>query len=176
MTEPARSLLSRLRGAIGSLGHRTTTTAFRLGRDKADGDSHARRHRVAETSTPPSRDDIEWLANGTLATIPLALRRHLERVLIRVEEFPDEETCARLGLRSPYHLLGLYRGVPRTRRSATYPPPYPDIISLYRGPILHYSSMTDQDLADVVRHVLVHEIGHHFGFSDNDMKRIETAG
>jgi predicted Zn-dependent protease with MMP-like domain len=131
MTEPARSLLSRLRGAIGSLGHRTTTTAFRLGRGKADGDSH---------------------------------------------EFPDEETCAQLGLRSPYHLLGLYRGVPRTRRSATYPPPYPDIISLYRGPILHYSSMTDQDLADVVRHVLVHEIGHHFGFSDNDMKRIETAG
>jgi len=106
MTEPARSLLSRLRGAIGSLGHRTTTTAFRLGRGKADGDSHARRHRVAETSTPPSRDDIEWLANGTLATIPLALRRHLERVLIRVEEFPDEETCAQLGLRSPYIIAG----------------------------------------------------------------------
>ena len=93
MTEPARSLLSRLRGAIGSLGHRTTTTAFRLGRGKADGDSHARRHRVAETSTPPSRDDIEWLANGMLATIPLALRRHLERVLIRVEEFQRPSIC-----------------------------------------------------------------------------------
>jgi hypothetical protein len=99
MTAPARSLLSRLRGAIDSLGHRTTTTAFRLVCGKTDGDYRAGRHRVAETSMPPSRGDIEWLANGTFATIPLALRRHLERVLIRVEEFPDEETCARLGLR-----------------------------------------------------------------------------
>ena len=143
MTEDARSLLSRLRSSIGSLDHRTATTAFQLGRGETDVDSHDRRHCVAETSMPPSRGDIEWLANGALAKIPRPFRRHLERVLIRVEEFPDEETCARLGLRSPYHLLGLYRGVPRTRRSATYPPPYPDIIALYRGPILHYSSMID---------------------------------
>jgi predicted Zn-dependent protease with MMP-like domain len=93
-----------------------------------------------------------------------------------LRSFPTRRPAPSSALGARYHLLGLYRGVPRTRRSATYPPPYPDIISLYRGPILHYSSMTDQDLADVVRHVLVHEIGHHFGFSDNDMKRIETAG
>jgi predicted Zn-dependent protease with MMP-like domain len=169
MTEPARSIFGRLRGAFASLGHQTTANAFQ--RDRREP-----RYRVDETPIAPSCADIEWLANGALATIPPPLRRHLDRVLIRVEEFADKETCARLGLGSPYHLLGLYHGIPRTRRSATYPPPYPDIISLYRGPILHYSSITGQDLADMVRHVLVHEIGHHFGLGDDDMKRIEAAG
>jgi predicted Zn-dependent protease with MMP-like domain len=124
----------------------------------------------------PSLTEIEELANRALATIPHPLKSNLGRVLIRVEEFPDDETCASLGVESPFNLLGLYRGVPLPRQSVSYPHRYPEMIYLYRRPILHYWCGSGQDLADVVQHVLIHEIGHHFGFSDQDMERIEAAG
>ena len=123
---------------------------------------------------PPSLAEIEELAERALATIPRRLKRHLGRVVIRVEEFPDEETEAAMGLESPFDILGLYRGVALPHKSVSDPRPDLDMIFLYRRPILDYWCETGEDLYDIVRHVLIHEIGHHFGFSDEDMARIEA--
>ncbi|MGC2203483.1 MAG: metallopeptidase family protein [Stellaceae bacterium] len=124
---------------------------------------------------PPSFDEIEQLAERALATIPHRLRRHLGQVVIRVEEFPDEETEAAMGLESPFDILGLYRGVALPHKSVGDPRPDVDMVYLYRRPILDYWCETGEDLAQLVRHVLIHEIGHHFGFSDEDMARIEES-
>ena len=124
---------------------------------------------------PPSLAEIEELADHALVRIPHRLKRHLGRVLIRVEEFPDEETEAEMGLDSPFDILGLYRGVALPRKSINDPRPDLDMIFLYRRPILDYWCESGEDLPHLVRHVLIHEIGHHFGFSDEDMERIETS-
>jgi predicted Zn-dependent protease with MMP-like domain len=130
---------------------------------------------MSETpSMPPSLADLEALAERGLATIPAALRRHLGRVVIRVEEFPDAETEQEMELDSPFDILGLYRGVALPRKSVADARAEPDIIFLYRRPILDYWCETGEDLYHLVRHVLIHEIGHHFGFSDDDMERIEA--
>ena len=125
---------------------------------------------------PPSLADLEELARRALDTIPRGLKQHLGPVVIRVEEFPDEETEEVMGLESPFDILGLYRGVALPDKSISDPRPDLDIVFLYRRPILDYWCETGEDLARVVRHVLVHEIGHHFGFSDEDMARIEAEG
>ena len=125
---------------------------------------------------PPSLGEIETLAEHALATIPQELHRHLGRVVIRVEEFPDEETEAAMGLDSPFDILGLYRGVALPHKSVSDPRPDLDMIFLYRRPILDYWCETGEALIDIVRHVLVHEIGHHFGFSDDDMERLDRGG
>jgi predicted Zn-dependent protease with MMP-like domain len=125
---------------------------------------------------PPSLAEIEALARQVLATMPSRLQRHLGPVAIRVEEFPDEETEAEMALDSPFDILGLYRGVALPRKSISDPRPHLDMIFLYRRPILDYWCETGEDLARVVRHVMIHEIGHHFGFSDADMARIEASG
>jgi predicted Zn-dependent protease with MMP-like domain len=123
--------------------------------------------------TPPTLADLESLAGQALETIPAGLKQHLGPVVIRVEEFPDEETEAEMGLESPFDILGLYRGVALPRKSLFDPTPQIDMIFLYRRPILDYWCETGEDLAHVVRHVLIHEIGHHFGFSDDDMDQLE---
>ena len=125
--------------------------------------------------TPPSLADIEALAERALAAIPRRLKRHLGAVVIRVEEFPDEETEEAMGLEGPFDILGLYRGIALPHKSAGDPLPGIDMIFLYRRPILDYWCETGEDLERLVRHVLIHEIGHHFGFSDADMERIETS-
>jgi predicted Zn-dependent protease with MMP-like domain len=123
---------------------------------------------------PPSLADLEELAQRALDTIPGQLKRNLGPVVIRVEEFPDEETEEAMGLDSPFDILGLYRGVALPHKSISDPRPDLDMVFLYRRPILDYWCETGEDLARVVRHVLIHEIGHHFGFSDEDMARIEA--
>ena len=123
---------------------------------------------------PPSLGDLDELAQRVLDTIPRRLKQHLGLVVIRVEEFPDEETEETMGLDSPFDILGLYRGVALPQKSINDPRPDLDMVFLYRRPILDYWCETGEDLARVVRHVLTHEIGHHFGFSDEDMARIET--
>jgi predicted Zn-dependent protease with MMP-like domain len=123
---------------------------------------------------PPSLGDLEELAQRALDTIPGRLKRHLGPVMIRVEEFPDEETEEAMNLDSPFDILGLYRGVALPHKSISNPRPDLDMVFLYRRPILDYWCETGEDLARVVRHVLIHEIGHHFGFSDEDMARIEA--
>ena len=124
---------------------------------------------------PPSLAEIELLAASALGTIPRQLKRHLGRVMIRVEEFPDEETEAAMGLESPFDILGLYRGIALPQKSVSDTRPDLDMIFLYRRPILDYWCETGEELAHLVRHVLIHEIGHHFGFSDEDMERIEAS-
>lgn len=123
---------------------------------------------------PPTLADLDIMAQRALATVPEELKRHLGAVVIRLEEFPDEETAEEMGLESPFDLLGLYRGVALPHQSVSSTRAGIDMIFLYRRPILDYWVETGEDLYDVVRHVLIHEIGHHFGFSDDDMERIEA--
>lgn len=124
---------------------------------------------------PPSLADLEALAHGAFAGLPRRFKRELGPVVIRVEEFPDIETERAMRLDSPFDLLGLYRGVALPHKSVSDPRPDIDMIFLYRRPILDYWCESGDDLFDVVRHVLIHEIGHHFGFSDADMARIEDG-
>ncbi len=125
--------------------------------------------------TAPSIADIEALARRALATLPRRFREHLGAVVVRVEEFCDAETEAEMDLESPFDLMGLYRGVALPRKSVSDPRPDVDMIMLYRRPLLDYWCESGEDLYRLVRHVMIHEIGHHFGFSDADMERIENA-
>jgi predicted Zn-dependent protease with MMP-like domain len=127
----------------------------------------------ANPSLAPSLADIEVLAYEALAIIPDELRRHVVDVIIRVEDFPDDEIATEMELESPFDLLGLYTGVSLDHKSISDPSGTPDMIFLYRRPILDYWCESGETLAHIVRHVLIHEIGHHFGFSDEDMERIE---
>jgi predicted Zn-dependent protease with MMP-like domain len=122
---------------------------------------------------PPGPADLEALAQTALGDIPPELARHLGDVVIRIEEFPDEEVEREMALDSPFDILGLYRGVALTYKSVAATAADLDMIFLYRRPILDYWCETGEDLYDLVRHVLIHEIGHHFGFSDADMERLE---
>ncbi|MCW8861612.1 MAG: metallopeptidase family protein [Rhodospirillales bacterium] len=123
---------------------------------------------------PPALVDLEVIARNALETIPDVLLRHTEGLVIRVDEFPDEETEQDFELDSPFDLLGLYRGVSIDQKSVADTPSDVDMVFLYRRPILDYWCETGEDLGDIVRHVLIHEIGHHFGFSDDDMDHIEN--
>jgi predicted Zn-dependent protease with MMP-like domain len=122
---------------------------------------------------PPSAAAIDAMATRALADLPRRFKDALGGVVIRVEEFPDEETERAMGLDSPFDLLGLYRGVALPHTSVSDPHPGIDMIYLYRRPILDYWCESGEDLFGIVRHVLIHEIGHYFGFSDEDMERIQ---
>ena len=124
----------------------------------------------------PDLAEIEAMAREAYETIPDELRRHADGVSIRVEDFPDRDTERSMGLASPFDLLGLYHGVSLDQKSVAATPQQVDMVFLYRRPILDFWCETGEDLFDVVRHVLIHEIGHHFGFSDEDMERIEGEG
>ncbi len=132
-----------------------------------------RLHKTDRFTTPPEIEELQALAREAFATIPPELRRVLGDVVIQIVEFPDDETLEEMDCESPFDLLGLYRGVDLTRKSQLSVDEDIDMIYLYRRPILDYWCETGEDLAHVVRHVLIHEIGHHFGFSDDDMERIE---
>ena len=125
---------------------------------------------------PPSLADIDAIAQDAFQSIPAELRKHAEGVVIRVEEFPDEETEEEMGLESPFDILGLYRGTAIDRKSTLDLPHQPDMVFLYRRPLIDYWAESGEDLVHLVRHVLIHEIGHHFGFSDADMEAIEAEG
>jgi predicted Zn-dependent protease with MMP-like domain len=122
---------------------------------------------------PPSLDDLAEIAEAVLVEMPRELRKHVEGVALRVDDFPDDETLDDLGLESPFDLLGLYRGVDLGHKSGAIAHDV-DMIFLYRRPILDEWSATGEPLRSLVRHVLIHEIGHHFGFSDQDMERLEA--
>ncbi|WP_299441248.1 metallopeptidase family protein [uncultured Rhodospira sp.] len=126
-------------------------------------------------TAPPTLADLDALAQEALATLPEPMREAIEGVPIHIAEFPDEETCAEMGLESPFDLLGLYQGVALTEKSVLHVPQDHDRVFLYRSPILDYWCETGEDLTHVIRHVLIHEIGHHFGLSDADMEAIEAA-
>jgi predicted Zn-dependent protease with MMP-like domain len=122
---------------------------------------------------PPSADDIADLAERAFAAIPARLAEHVRGVGISVEEMPDDETLDDLGIESPWDLTGLYHGTPLTERSVSDIARPPDLIFLYRQPILMEWIETGEDLYRLVRNVLVHEIAHHFGFSDAAIEALE---
>ncbi len=124
-------------------------------------------------SVAPSLDDLERIAKAELKRLPDELARHVKGVVIRIAEFPDAETEREMDLESPFDLLGLYHGIAIGEKSVSATPDSVDMIFLYRRPLLDYWCETGEDLGRLVRHVLIHEIGHHFGFSDDDMERIE---
>ncbi len=124
---------------------------------------------------PPSVEELDSIAREAFAAIPKQLRVHAKDVVIRVQDFPDDEVLDDLECDSPFDLLGLYQGVDLTRKSVSDPAQQPDMVYLYRRPILDYWCDSEEDLAHVIRHVLIHEIGHHFGYSDDDMEAIEEA-
>lgn len=123
--------------------------------------------------TPPSLDDLVEMAEAALAAIPEPLREAVRGAAIIVEETPDDETLAEMGIDNPWDLTGLYRGTALTRKSVLDVPEEPDMILLYREPILIEWIETGEDLFRLVRNVLIHEIGHHFGLSEEDIDRLE---
>jgi predicted Zn-dependent protease with MMP-like domain len=123
--------------------------------------------------TPPTADDIADMAERALAAIPARLAEHLRGVGIAVEEVADDRTLDELGIMDPLDLTGLYRGIPLTERSVSDIAREPDLIFLYREAILLEWIQTGEDLYRLVRNVLVHEVAHHFGFSDADIEALE---
>lgn len=123
----------------------------------------------------PTAADIEALAERAFAEIPDGLRQAAGDIVFRVEDFPDNEIVEAMELESPFELLGLYQGVDLTQKTVADPAPEQDMIFLYRRPLLDYWCETGEPLDGLVRHVLIHEIGHHFGFSDADMEALEAS-
>ena len=125
---------------------------------------------------PPTLEDIVEMAEQAFSAIPKELRDLVRGAAIVVEDVADDETAAELGFESPWALTGLYRGTPMTQKSVLDAPMEPDTITLYREPILLEWVETGEDLFRLVRNVLIHEIAHHFGFSDDDIARLEGDG
>jgi predicted Zn-dependent protease with MMP-like domain len=125
----------------------------------------------------PSLHDVEILAADAYAALPETFRQLCEGIIIKVEDFPDDETLEEMECETPFDLLGLFRGVGLAQDgSQPQTGQFPNMIWLYRRPMLDYWAENDETLAHLVTHVLVHEIGHHFGLSDEDMDLIEKAG
>lgn len=122
----------------------------------------------------PTLEEIETLARAAIGRLPDIFRSHLDGVVLRVEEFPDSEVIAEMGLESPFDILGLYSGRPVGDKSIDLSGSLPDMIHLYRRPILDEWAESGESLEALVTHVLVHEVGHHFGLSDEAMHAIEA--
>jgi predicted Zn-dependent protease with MMP-like domain len=125
--------------------------------------------------TPPSLADLDDMAREALASLPEPLRKMTVGVVVQVTEFPDDDVCTEMELESPFDIMGLYQGVSLLEKRIDSSGELPDLVFLYRRPILDYWCETGEDLRHVVRHVLIHEIGHHFGFSDDAMEALEEA-
>lgn len=123
----------------------------------------------------PTLAEIETLAAAAWQRLPGEFREMCGDLVIRVEDFPPDEVLQELGIDSPFDLMGLYQGVSLDKKSVSDLPREPDMVFLYRRPILDFWAEEDETLANLVTHVLVHEIGHHFGFSDDDMEDIEAG-
>ena len=130
---------------------------------------------AAPQTLAPDLAHIETLAQAAVERLPDLFRQHLASVLLRVEDFPSDEVMDQMGLESEFDILGLYQGVPLGDKSSMAVALMPDMIFLYRRPMLDYWADTGESLEHIVTHVLVHEVGHHFGLSDDDMERIEAA-
>ena len=123
----------------------------------------------------PSLDEIEALARAALARLPAPFAAHLGEVVLRVEEFADDETLAELGIEDPFELTGLYEGLPVGEKRTDHSGALPDRIRLFRAAILdEWIDRGDETLEHLVAHVLIHEVGHHFGLSDDAMHALEA--
>ena len=123
----------------------------------------------------PSLADIEDLAREAWQRLPSEFRQLCEDIIFRVEDFPTEEVLEEMEAETPFDIMGLYHGVSIDKRSVSDLPRQPDMVFLYRRPLLDYWAENEETLGHLVTHVLIHEIGHHFGFSDDDMEALEAA-
>ncbi|OJY69872.1 MAG: neutral zinc metallopeptidase [Sphingobium sp. 66-54] len=124
----------------------------------------------------PDAAMLSALARRAIAVMPPLFRTHLEGIAVRIEEFADETILADLGIADPWELSGLYEGRPLTEQSLWDAGELAPTIRLFRRPLLDEWVETGVALEDLITHVIVHEVGHHFGFSDDDMDAIERDG
>jgi predicted Zn-dependent protease with MMP-like domain len=122
----------------------------------------------------PDLAEMEAMAHAMLALLPDGFRKLCEGVIIRVDDFPTDEVLAEMQAETEFDLLGLFQGVGLPFQGHDNTGQMPNMIWLYRRPILDYWAEHDETLGHIVRHVLIHEIGHHFGLSDDDMEAIEA--
>ncbi|MGC8203787.1 metallopeptidase family protein [Aliiroseovarius sp. PTFE2010] len=126
------------------------------------------------TTLPPSLDTIEELARTAISDLPPQFAVAANTLVLRVMEFAPDELLAEIGIEEPFELTGLYTGIPLTEKSSFDQPTEPDAIWLFRRPILdEWIARGDVDLSDLVTHVTVHELAHHFGWTDADIARID---
>ncbi len=123
----------------------------------------------------PSLDEFEVIATEAFRRLPPRFRSRCDGVVIRVEDYPTDEVLDSMGIESELELMGLFQGVGLPFQAESAPVQMPNMVWLYRVPILLYWAEHDETLGAVITHVLVHEIGHHFGLSDRDMDEIEQA-
>jgi len=127
------------------------------------------------TAKSPTLDDFEAIALDAFARLPDHFRALCEGLIIKVDDFPSDDVLDEMKAESEFDLLGLFQGVGLPFRSSGDIAPMPNMVWLYRRPILDYWAEHDETLGHVITHVLVHEIGHHFGLSDEDMEAIEAS-
>ncbi len=127
------------------------------------------------SAQPGTQEDFETVAQEVLDGLPEQFRTELGNVTIQVVDFADADTLRAMHIRNPYDLLGLYHGVGLPYKSVSAPVSLPDRIFLYRIPILNFADRNGEAVDRVIRHVLIHEIGHHFGFSDASMSVVESG-
>jgi predicted Zn-dependent protease with MMP-like domain len=126
------------------------------------------------TREAPTLAEFEEIAEHAYARLPPRFRALTGDLLIRIEDFPTDEVLDSVGLKSEFDLLGLYSGIDLARKSVMDVSAMPDMVFLYRRPILDYWAEHEETLGTIITHVLIHEIGHHFGLSDADMEKIEA--
>jgi predicted Zn-dependent protease with MMP-like domain len=124
----------------------------------------------------PSAADLEAIARHTLERLPSPFAESLSDIVLLIEEVANPDTARRLGLRNPMQLSGLYEGIPLNRQSVQQSGTLPERVTLYRRPIIAEWKSTRVSLEQLVSHIVIHEIGHHFGFSDDDMHALEDEG
>jgi predicted Zn-dependent protease with MMP-like domain len=124
---------------------------------------------------PPSTDEIEALARAALERLPEPFSTSIGDIVLLVHDFADDETLRQMGIDDPFDLSGLYEGIPLTERSVEQSGTLPERIFLYRRPILDEWADGEETLEHLVAHVLIHEVGHHFGLSDDDIHALEEA-
>jgi len=127
------------------------------------------------TLKAPSLAEMETLAHEVFEHLPGRFRELCDGLIIRVDDFPTDEVLDEMGAESEFDLLGLFQGTGLPHQSNTDIARLPNMVWLYRRPILDYWAEHEEALGDIVRHVLIHEIGHHFGLSDDDMATIEAG-
>ena len=125
--------------------------------------------------SPPSADEIEALARRALDALPRPFADSIGEIVLQVEEFADDATLDGFGIEDPFALSGVYEGVPLTERSVDQSGMLPERVRLFRRPILDEWAGGNDTLEHLVAHVLIHEIGHHFGLSDADMHALEDS-
>ena len=123
----------------------------------------------------PSLVEMEIMATAAYEKLPEKFRDLCKGVIIHIDDFPSNEVVADMKLESEFDILGLFQGVGLPFQSDAAPSPMPNMVWLYRRPILDYWAEHDETLGNIITHVLVHEIGHHFGLSDEDMESIEAS-